>query len=400
VKVLLLSTWFPYPPNQGSKIRAYHLLRALARRHEVALVSFEDAPLEPAWIEHVRQFCSIIEIVPRRPFARSRLQSWLGWFSLRPSAVVAGYSPEMSASVRRVAASWRPDMTVALTFVTAPYALESGPQFRVVDVDNLLAHMLYEEYQQAKSMPQKIRRYLAYWKLRRYESELYRQFDLCLVTSARDCRRIAEYIPLASRQIGLVPNGVDLEYYRPDLDDRPGNRLVFNGALTYHPNYDAMDYFLREIFPRVQADAPEATLTITGATQGAPVDALPASSRVTFTGYVDDIRPVVARSSVCVVPLRKGAGTRLKILEAMALGTPVISTSKGAEGLGVESGKQLLIADEPAEFADHTIRLIHNSELRGKLAANAIHFVREKYDWNTIGQHFCQLVDTVAGSLS
>ncbi len=397
MRILFLSTWLPYPPNQGSKIRAYHLLRALAEAHPTALLSFQDAPVQPEWLEHLGRLCARVEVVPRRPFDRSRLKTWLGWFSPRPSAIVGGHSPEMAASVRRTVVDWRPDAVVALTFVTAPYAQAAQVQTRVVDVDNLLALMLREEAQAARGIPQRIRRSLAYRKFRAYERQLYPRFDQCLVTSALDRERIAAYIPLLPQQIGLVPNGVDLAHYRPDFRQDGRQGLVFSGALTYGPNRDAMEHFLSRIYPAIQASAPETGLTITGSTAGVRLKSLRSNGHVRFTGHVDDIRPVVAGAAVCVVPLRQGAGTRLKILEAMALGTPVVSTSKGAEGLEVRSEEHLLIADDADQFAEHTLRLLRSPQLRARLAAKAYDMMREKYDWAKIRAGFRQLVEQVHG---
>ncbi len=392
MKILFLSTWFPYPPNQGSKTRAFHLLKALARKHSVALVSFEDAPLKPEWRQVVEDLCPLVEIVRERPFARPRLRSWLGWLTPTPSAVVAGYSRQMSEAVREVAGRWSPDAVVAMTFAAAPYALEVEGVRRVVDVDNLLALMLREEYLRTAGLPRRARRYLAYRKLRRYERRLFSQFDLCLVTSALDCGRIREYIPLRESQLGLVPNGVDLEYFTPNGNPPQGDSLVFTGSLAYDPNRDAMEYFLEEIFPEIRRARPTAHLTITGAAGGAPLRPELRQGPVRFTGYLDDVRPVVRSSAASVVPLRKGAGTRLKILEAMALGTPVVSTSKGAEGLRVEPGVHLLMADRASEFAAQTTRLLTDPGLRASLAEKARRLVTEEYAWDSIGRQFEQAV--------
>lgn len=392
MKILVLSTWFPYPPNHGSKIRAYHLIKALAREHELALVSFEDEALQPEWLAHIQEFCSRVEVVASEPFHQSRLRRWAGWFSPRPSAVIASYSSAMSACVRRVAAEWRPDLIFALTYMTAPYALEQRPLPMVLDVDILLGKMLYEHYQAATAPLERARRWLAQWKFEQYERWLFKQFQLCLVTSASDRQRVIATMSLSAEQTALVPNGVDVGYYRPGLGAPAQFQLIYSGALTYSANYDAMDYFLKDIFPLIQAEVPEASLQITGSTRGVALEALALNSQVTFTGYVDDIRLLIAGSSVCVVPLRQGAGTRLKILEAMALGTPVVSTTKGAEGLEVEAGTHLLLADGPAEFAAQTVRLLRDPLLCQRLTTQALQLVQEKYAWADIGQRFCQLI--------
>jgi len=393
MKILFLSTWFPYPPDQGSKIRAYHLLRSLARHHDVALISFEDQPLQPAWIDHVGQLCAQLEIVRRKPFADLESNRWQGVFSKLPRAVVAGYSPEMEARVRQVGSAWKPEVVVALTFVTAPYVRQVPAARHVVDVDNLTARMLGEAYRQETRWAARLRRYLAYRKFRAYESGLFGDFDLCLVTSRRDAERLAAEIAGGTDRIEVVPNGVDLEYNRPTGDPRRPTQLVFTGALTYEPNLDAMRYFLERIFPQVLAEEDSARLVITGRTGGAT---LPTSNgHVTLTGYLEDIRPAVAGSAASVVPLRKGAGTRLKILEAMALGTPVVSTTKGAEGLELDPGIHLLIADAPGHFARETIRLLRQPDLGRELAERAYARIRQTYDWADIGNAFRSRVESL-----
>ena len=394
MKILVLSTWFPYPTNQGSKVRAYHLIKSLAASHEIGLISFEDFPVQPDWIEHMRQFCHQVVIVPRHPFRYSRIKIGLGLLSLDPSHVVAGYSSEMAMATQNLNNDWHPDLIFALTLVTAPYALQVQGIQRVVDVDNLLALMVHEQYSHSKGLLRRARRYLAYRKLLRYESRIYRQFDLALVCSQRDVERAARYIPAIPGQIKSAPNGVDLENMRPEITTPKSGALIFNGALTYEPNLDAMEFFLREIFPQVSAKVPQAHLRITGKTEGVPLSRLPGTNgKVIFTGYLGDIRPAVAASRVCVVPLRMGAGTRIKILEAMALGTPVVSTTKGAEGLEVQSGTHLLIADQPGDFAQQTLRLLQDEELHAHIRSNALQLVHNKYDWRQIGVNLCQHVE-------
>jgi sugar transferase (PEP-CTERM/EpsH1 system associated) len=393
MKILFLSTWFPYPPDQGSKIRAYHLLRALAAHHDVALVSFEDQPLEPGWIDHVRQLCRRVEIVQDKPFADLERSPWRGAFSRRPRSVVAGHSPAMEERVRELAAEWNPDLVVALTFVTAPYALQVRAARRVVDVDNLTAHMLAEAFRQETRWTRRLRRYLAYRKFLGYERSLFGGFDLSLVTSRRDADRLRAELSGARTRIAVVPNGVDLEYNRTAGIPRRVAQLVFSGALTYEPNLDAMRYFLAQIFPRILGQEAEARLIITGRTGGV---ALPmANGHVTLTGHLGDVRPAVASSAASVVPLRKGAGTRLKILEAMALRTPVVSTSKGAEGLDIDPEVHFLQADDADHFARQTLRLLHQPDLGEQLADRAYAQVRQQYDWSDIGRRFEAQVESL-----
>lgn len=395
MKILFLSTWFPYPPNQGSKIRAYYLLKALTQDHDVALLSFEDGNIEPEWRDHIGQMCRLVRTVERDPFLSDKKESLLGWFSLRPSAVRAIYSAEMADLVQEVASQWNPDCVVALTFVMAPYALQVDGVPNILDVDNLMTRMLYESYQMEAISLGKFRRWLAYKKFESYEKWLCPQFDRCLAVAPADQRALIEMLGSMPEQIQITPNGVDTSFFETGIAEPIANTLVYHGALTYNANFDAMKYFVDEIFPEVSRQIPDVKLRITGKTDGVAVDQLLQYEGVELTGYLEDIRPTVASSWVCVVPLRVGGGTRLKILEAMALGTPVISTTKGAEGLNITAGEHLLIADTPEEFAAATVRLLKDPMMRERISQNAAQRVRESYDWVPIGKNLCTMIEVL-----
>ena len=395
MKVLLISTWFPYPPTQGSKTRAYHLLRSLASQHEVKLLSFEDVPVRPEWHEHLMAYCRGVEVVPRAPFARSLRGRIRGWLSPEPSAVVGGYSPEMDEAAQAATRAWKPDTVVALTFVAAPYALRVDTARRVLDLDNLTAEMLADEGTLARSPLRRLRLRMASQKFARYEARLCQAFDLALVTSRRDSARLHARTDLPAARIGVVPNGVDLNHFLPGNEPIDPSRLVFTGAVTYEPNFDAVQFFAREILPSIRAEVPEATLSVTGGTEGAAVDGLARIDGVHFTGFVEDLRPMVRTCAACVVPLRRGGGTRLKVLEAMALGTPVVSTAKGAEGLELESGRELLVEDSPDRFARAALRLMKNPRLRAEVAERALERVRREYGWEQIGGRFLGQLEEV-----
>lgn len=396
MRVLVLSTWFPFPTLQGSKIRAYHLIKGLSEQHEVALLSMQDVHIQEDWIAEMQRFCQRVEIVPVHPFEASRWKRRAGYFSLKPSSVAATYSRQMADAVQSFSAEWKPDLVLALTFVTAPYALQIPSVVRMVDMDNLLAWMLYDEHREAHGWMKKARTYLAFWKLRRYESQLYRQFDAALVCSQRDIVLAASYIPLSQDRFGLVPNGVEVNSFQHKHIQPLNGSLIFNGALTYLPNLDAMQYFHSEIFPTILKAYPKAHLTITGKMDDLDQSLIPpASDNLSYSGFLPDVHPAVAASQVCVVPLRKGAGTRLKILEAMALGTPVVTTSKGAEGLEIIPGEHLLIGDTPQDFAEQTICLLQDPVMCQHISNAAKERVQEKYTWKQIAQDFNHLINQV-----
>ena len=351
MQILFLSTWFPYPPDNGSKLRAYHLLRALGGRHEVTLLSFTFDTSQPETADVLQTICRSIEVVPLNPFLVNRAGTLATFLSMRPTA-----SRPIPAMSQLVAEAWRRstyDVVIASTEMMADYALMAPPgTTKVLEEHNSLTRWMAERYQEQRNPLQRARCWASWQKRRWYEDRYYSRFDLVTMVSQEDWRTTSELIPGGEPRVEIVPNGVDCQHNQPGLAQSRPNTLVYNGALTYSTNFDAMRWFLAEIYPGIQREISSVSLTITGNTSGVRLTDLQLDDSVRLSGYVDDIRPVIASAAVCVVPLRQGGGTRLKILEAMALGTPVVSTSKGAEGLDVTPGHDILIADEPAEFAE------------------------------------------------
>jgi len=218
----------------------------------------------------------------------------------------------------------------------------------------------------------------------------------CTVASDLERAKVLQIVPGYER-LAVVPNAVSFEQYQSDFGVPLPDSVTFTGALSYFANFDAMVFFLTAVWPIVRARRPGARLFITGRTDGVPLNRLPLDESVTLTGYLADIRPQIARSRVCVAPLRQGGGTRLKILEALALGTPVVATSKGAEGLAVTPGEDILLADEPAEFASAVIRLLDDETLHAWLATNGRRLVEKCYSWEESAQALERLLYQVTG---
>jgi glycosyltransferase involved in cell wall biosynthesis len=192
--------------------------------------------------------------------------------------------------------------------------------------------------------------------------------------------------------ITIVPNGTIVPAEVTPASRRARDSLVFAGALTYAANAEALHWFLATAYPQVKAQRPGVSLTVTGETGGIDLGA----DGVRQTGHVPDVRPIVSGAAVSIAPLQWGGGTRLKILEAMAVGTPVVATSKAAEGLAAADGEHLLIADRPQRFAECILRLLTDTNLRQRLADNARRLVAERYEWGSIGRQFVHLVEAVA----
>jgi glycosyltransferase involved in cell wall biosynthesis len=393
MKILFLSRWFPYPPDNGSRIRVLSLIKHLSIRHQIDLISFASDSVADEQVSALGRYCQHVEVVRHRPFNPSRLTALVGFFSRRPRSVIDTHSAEMQRRVEEAGRDRSPDVVIASQLDMAPYALALSTVPKILEEVELT--VLHEKYTRQRHPLKRLRNGLMWWKSSRYIAHLLRTFDGCTVVSEQERQQVLRVSPHYNC-VAVVPNGVDTGHYAADSGVPEPDRLVYSGALTYSANFDAMSFFLQDIFPLVQAQRPDVKLFITGKLDGVPIDHLAHNKSVVFTGYLDDVRPTIGRSWSSIVPLRIGGGTRLKILESLALGTPVISTCKGAEGLDLEIDRDILIADEPADFARAILKLLQDPELRQTLSHNGRRTVEAKYDWRTIGQQFDDFVEAVA----
>lgn len=387
MRILFLSRWFPHPTDNGSKIRIFNLLKALRAEHEVVLISFAGQEVAPTSLATMQTLCNDVRVVPYRGFQPASVKARLGFFAATPRSVIDTFSPAMHAAVQDVAAAWQPDIVIASQIDMAPYALAIRNSLRVLEELELAVPA--DGYQCARGV-QRVRKGLTWWKLERYLRRTLPAFDLVTVVSARE-RDLTQQVCPDGPPVQIVPNGADLAALnRVQATPQPGT-LIYSGALSYHANYDAVHYFLAEIFPLILAEAPETRLLVTGSTQGVAIEQLPQSPNVHFTGYLDDIWSAVASSWVSIVPLRLGGGTRLKVLESLALGTPVVATPKGVEGLELRADEDVMIGADPRSFADKTLALLRHPDLRHRLSDWGRRAVIQ-YDWATIGRQLNTLL--------
>jgi len=219
-------------------------------------------------------------------------------------------------------------------------------------------------------------------------------FRACTVTSEVE-RTMAVKVAPGFKSFHVIPNGIDMRLYDGSATERSRDSLIFTGSLRYEANFDAVNWFLKDIYPAIRSEREDVRLTITG---DPGEKQLPATPNVSVAGRVPGIREWIAGSMVSIAPIRMGGGTRLKILEAFALGTPVVATSKAAEGLSAKDGEHFISADTPIDFAQSVLRLLRNAEESRQLAYRAREFVRSRYDWRTLSQNYLDIVHRATGS--
>jgi glycosyltransferase involved in cell wall biosynthesis len=393
MNVLFLSRWFPDPPNNGSKIRIYHLLQGLSQQHDVTFLSFSDRQV-PDRDRKSPFLCSEIQVVPWKPYDKKSAKARLGFFSSTPRSLVDTYSPEMDSRIREVIKTRKIDIVVASQLSMASYY----PSFQGVPAlfEELELGLFHQQLTLWPGLRKRLQARLSWFKLKKYLSKLLDAFGGGTVVSAEEYRILADQFGKHKSKIHILPNFINTDDYQNIVAHKRQNHLIFSGSFSYLPNYHAMLWFIRDVFPLVLSQLPDAQLIITGDPGAYP---LPESKNVTHAGYVEDVKSLIASCDISLAPLWFGGGTRLKIVEAMAIGTPVIATSKGAEGLQVQDGKHILIADKPDEFARYVIDLLREPGLRSRLSENAKQLVRANYDWKVIKPGFLSVVEHVAAGM-
>jgi glycosyltransferase involved in cell wall biosynthesis len=325
------------------------------------------------------------------PFQHVTRPAWMKFASPRP--VIYWPNRVMQQTLQDLAATNTWDAVIAIQGPVAPYALRFKQLPKILDVDTALSFQMRARHGDQADPLRNPRTWISWQKAHVYERSLFRKFHLCCVAGQMETAHMQALVNGTQCRVEVVANGVDCQRNQPGAAPTRSDSLIYNGALTYSANFDAVQFFLDDIYPQIKREIPTASLTVTGSTTGVNTTGLRLDSSVQLSGYVEDMRPVVGGSTLCVVPIRQGSGTRLKILEAMALGTPVVSTTKGAEGIAARHGEHLLLADDAPNFAAATVGLLRDATLRQRLAVNARRLVEERYDWTRIGEQFTGLVE-------
>jgi glycosyltransferase involved in cell wall biosynthesis len=384
MRILFLSPRQCWPARSGAKLREYYLLRALAVRGEVTYLYFAD-PGAPLLTREDLRFCHDVVAVPK-PGSYGLWKMLQGVIRRWPLPVLNYTSREMATAVARLTASARFDLLHLDSIHMIRYGEAFAPTRLVYNWHNIESEAM-QRYSATVASPAR-RWYAAHTasKLKELEKEILSQGSGHVVCSQRELAQLQQIVPGA--RIAVVNNGVDMQYFA-NAGSASGRDLVFVGSMDYYPNAEAAISFSRDVWPLIRGRIPETRLLLVGANPGPDVLALSGLPGVTVTGTVPDVRPYYSKALAAIVPLRTGGGTRLKILEAMAAGVPVVSTPLGAEGLEVTPGKDILIADpdDGEAWAGHLQRLADLSiNDRQALVAAGLDLARTHYDWETLGQ--------------
>ena len=377
MRILVVSPFLPYPPNWGFGKRVYHLMEVLARTHSVSLLTYADERDSPH-VEALKAFCAAVHTVPSRAllFGKrlAQLRSVASPMSFQRRST---YTEAMQRKLDELAHGEPFDIIQVESSQMACF--EFDPRSIVVlDEHNVEYELYYRMYQSERSTMRRLFSWFEYHKFRREEVASWRSAGGCLMSSEREMAILRTMCPLTPATV--VPNAVDTDYFKPADEAVDPDAIVFTGLMKYRPNVDAAIFFVDEILPRILARRPTAMFYVVGGDAPPAVTRL-ASRNVVVTGTVDDVRPYVHRAAVVAVPLRMGSGTRLKVLEGLSMGKPMVSTSLGCEGIDLVHREHLLIADDPRSFASGILELMSKPEVAATLGTHGRNLMLRRYRW-------------------
>lgn len=399
MKILWIKAGGLVPADTGGKIRSYNILRELARRHSISLFSFYGEHENDCHSELRGYFESVVCVplkLPERRSLAAMKDYGLALFSSLPYNISRFCRPEVRRELSGVLRARAYDAIVCDFLVPAPLIPWDYPCPKIIFTHNVEATIWRRHYEVASNPAWKTLSWFEWRRTLRAERKYLQLADHVLAVSETDRDHFLQL--LQPESVTVIPTGVDVEYFHPVATQEAQQSLVFTGSMDWLPNEDAALYFMDKILPLIRREFPSAPFSIVGRKPSARLRAVcEKDHNVQLTGRVEDVRPYLAQAAVCVVPLRIGGGTRLKIFEAMSMGKAVVSTTIGAEGLPVRDGEHLLLADDCSAFAEAVAGLLRDSERRRRIGLTARRLVEEKYCWARVAEAFSNaLTDVVS----
>jgi glycosyltransferase involved in cell wall biosynthesis len=386
MRILWVKVGGLWPLNTGGRLRSFHIVRELARRHSVTVLTTHGDGDDPVGLAAQLPEARVLSVPHTSAKHGSARFAWAlvrSWLAGQPVDLLKWTVPEVRRTAREWLAEGRADICVADFLSSLPNVPLDGP-VPVVLFEHNVEHVIWKRLHDTERRPW--RRWLLnleWRKVRRAEARACAEARLTLAVSEEDRQSLGAVAPGA--RIETIPTGVDTQFFRPSPADERARHLVFSGSMDWYPNEDGLLAFLEGAWPRIREHAPDATFTIVGRNPGPRLHRAAARAEgVTVTGTVDDIRPFVGRAALYVAPLRVGGGTRLKLFEALAMGKPVVATRLAAEGLPMVPGEHYVAAEDPADLAAAVVRLLADSRRRAALGAAGRRLVEERFSWPSV----------------
>ncbi|MDI6696159.1 MAG: glycosyltransferase family 4 protein [Anaerolineales bacterium] len=397
MRLLFLTQIIPYPPDSGPRIKTWHVLRYLAQEgHRVTLASYVR-PDEEAYVPVLKQVCEQVYTAPiQRSRARDAYYLLRSFLSGRPFLIERDDLPNMRSLVNRLLREETFDYALADQLTMTQFLLDENREGKpriIFDAHNAV-WTIVERMKHSVPWLLKPATYIEAQRVKHYEGVLTREFDHTLAVTDVDRQYLLEAVQevdqsavaACAEKITVIPISVDTQLLQPIQRNLGSKNILTLGTLHYPPNADGIRWFIQEVFPRIRREEPQVNLVIVG--KNPPRDfvqfAAENPQNVKVTGYVPDLKPYLADAALLVIPVRAGSGMRVRILEALAEGMPVVTTTIGLEGIEAAPGEDVLVADTPSAFAEAVLALLRNKALQDKLAQNSRRLAEARYDWRVV----------------
>ncbi|EKD94160.1 MAG: Glycosyl transferase group 1 [uncultured bacterium] len=384
MKVLMLTPYLPYPLVSGGQIRTYNLLKHLSKNHEITLFALIKDEGERQHLSELQKYCQKIKLFKRtkNPFVLRNIL--LAGFSPYPFVVTRNLPLGMRKAVQTELSRERYDLIHAETFYMMPNIPDT--QTPIILAEQTIEYLGYQDYMKKANPLLRPILALDVMKIKYWERYFWNKADRLITMSEEDKRFIKKELG-TPKNISVVANGVDLDFFSKVKKRLPPDPTVlFVGTFKWLPNIEAVDEIVKLIWPLVSRALPQAKLKIVGFSPTKKIQSYTVNPSIEVLGGIEDIRDAFATAHVLLAPIRSGKGTRYKVLEAMITGTPVVATTLAVEGLELKNGREVLIADTPADLAAATIKLLKDTSLQSKLALAGKQIVRHGYSWDIIAQ--------------
>jgi len=397
MNILFLATNFPYPPNSGHNLRTYNILKILSKSNNIHFLGFSKNKEYPTTDNPINAFCKSVELFKATDdFSKSKMifSLLLNFFSHYPYALEKYYLQEMKNKINEIIINNDIDLVHFDLLHLSMYIDIVGKVPKTLTEHNVESERILKLVRNSTNLLFKMYMYIQYKKLYEFEKNICQKFDVCITVSDEDADTLKKMCPAGRYYV--IPNGVDTEYFRPGNNNPVPNSLVWVGGMHDFYNREAINYFCKEVFPLIKCKVSKITFNAIGTSPTRRLINLSKHNKnVSAVGYVEDIRPYVSSSSIFIAPMLSGGGTKLKVLNAMSMGKPVVTTNVGAEGIDLQNGENIVIADNPEDYANGIIDLLKSPTLASKIGQNGRKLILRKYDWNVIGKKQLELYNSI-----
>ena len=385
MKIFIILSRVPFPLEKGDKLRAYHQIKALSKEHEIHLCCLSEATITEKQSRELQKICSELSIFKLNKWKRL-IRLGFGVFSDQPFQVKYFYDRSIHKKISKIIEDFAPEQIYAQLIRTAEYVKKEFDIPKTIDYMDALSKGIQRRFDSSPFL----KRILLQWEFKRllkYENLVFDYFDRHTIISEADRKHI--YHP-KKEEILIVPNGVDFDFFKPIKKEKKYD-LVFTGNMAYPPNINCAQYIAKAVFPLLKKQRPEIKIMIAGTSPSKEVLAL-ANENITVSGWLDDIRDAYASAHIFLAPMQIGTGLQNKLLEAMAMKIPCISSPLANSALGAEDQKDILIGENAEQIANFCLLLLDNTQKCNEIANNGFNFVKSHFNWAQTGNQLSTLM--------